>query len=38
MDGKIARQLLFKKKLEEENREAEERLRASLKHDEAEKV
>ena len=38
MDGKIARQLLFKKKLEEENREAEERLRASLKHDKVDKV
>ena len=37
MDGKIARQLLFKKKLEEENREAEERLRARLQNDKADK-
>ena len=37
MDGKLARQLLFKKKLQEENRLAEERLRARLETDRAEK-
>ena len=37
MDGKLARQLLFKKKLQEENRLAEERLRARLESDKAEK-
>ena len=37
MDGKMARQLLFKKKLEEENREAAEKLRASLSSEKADK-
>eukprot|EP00092_Neocalanus_flemingeri_P027496 GFUD01029826.1.p1 GENE.GFUD01029826.1~~GFUD01029826.1.p1 ORF type:complete len:281 (+),score=93.23 GFUD01029826.1:137-979(+) len=37
MDGKVARQLLFKKKLEEENRDAEERLRVTLSNEMADK-
>ena len=37
MDGKVARQLLFKKKLEVENREAEEKLRRCLKDEREDK-
>ena len=37
MDGKVARQLLFKKKLEVENREAEEKLRRRLKNEREDK-
>ena len=37
MDGKVARQLLFKKKLEVENREAEEKLRRCLKNEREDK-